>query len=96
MSNLDERYFQKTEKRYYSLIENGEVVVGVVDKDIAEKWLERKLEIGSSDVAIMPIPKEYVSEEVIEDVETDNENEVEEVVEEIIEDLEEGSNNGSN
>ncbi len=94
MSNLDERYFPKTEKRYYSLIENGEVVVGVVDKDIAEKWLERKLEEGSSDVAIMPVSKEEVEEESVEEVEPNNE--VEEIVEEIIEDLEEGSNNGSN
>ena len=93
MSNLDERYFPKTEKRYYSLIENGEVVVGVVDKDIAEKWLERKLEEGSSDVTIMPVSKEEVQEESVEEVETNNE--IEEVIEEIIEDLEEGSNDGT-
>lgn len=97
MSNFDERYYKEEETKYYSLLENGEVIVGAVDKKIAEKWLERKLEEGANDVAIIPVPEEITSEESVEDVaeNKDFEEVAEEVVEEIIEDLEERSNNGT-
>ena len=103
MSNLDERYYKEEETKYYSLLENGEVIVGAVDKKIAEKWLERKLEEGANDVAIIPVPEEITSEESVEDdaenkdveeVNKDFEEVIEEIIEDI-EDLEERSNNGT-
>lgn len=84
MSNLDERYFPKTETKYYSLIENGEVVVGAADKSIAEKWLARKMECGIENVSIMPLPKEVMFAETIKEVE---DAELENAIDEIIESL---------
>ena len=66
MSNIDERYFPKTEHKMYSLVKEGEVVVGAADKAIAEKWLFWQKENGYENSTII---KTFDFENEVEDEE---------------------------
>lgn len=59
MLNLNEKYFTEEKMEYYSLRENEEIVVGVTDRNIAEKWLEQKLEKGIENVSIKPVEENF-------------------------------------
>lgn len=43
---MDARFYPEEERREYSLVRNGKIVVKATDKTIAEKWLEKQLEEG--------------------------------------------------
>lgn len=50
---MDARFYPKYEWKKYSLVDNGEVVVKVTDKEIAMKWLEQEKEKGNETACIV-------------------------------------------
>ena len=50
---MKERMHPMYEWRYYSLVVDGEIVAGSVDKLIAEKWLNQQLEKGNDTAFIV-------------------------------------------
>lgn len=84
MSNIDERFIPKTldSRKMYSLVKDGEVVVGSVDKVIAEKWLESQQENGDYDATIIEV---FDFENEIKDEEEIDEELIDEILSEIYE-----------
>lgn len=55
---MDARFYPKYERREYSLVRDGEVVVKSTDKEIAEKWLEKQLNEGYDAYIVENLEKE--------------------------------------